>query len=366
MKTFIPQMQPVITDADIAAVDRYMRSGAWLTEFDRTRDFAEAIRNYSGARFCTVVPSGTMALFLALAACGVGVGDEVVVPSLTMAASASAVLLAGARVVFGDIEPDTLCLDLNRAPDLFTDRTKAVIFVSLNGRAPGLLSEFVSTCQSRGIAVIEDAAQSLGSHLGDRHLGTIGACGCFSFSSQKIVTTGQGGAVITNDEALYQKMLLLRDFGRESGGTDRYNHVGWNLKFTDLQAVVGVEQMRRLPQLVSRKRSIFDRYRMHLSQIPNITVPGTNLAHMTPWFMDALVEPTMKAPLEDFLRERRIGTRRFYPPLHSEPAYLTSDDLPVATEISARGLWLPSSVALENDDVDRVCEAIDTFMRQAA
>jgi perosamine synthetase len=357
-------MEPLVTEADAEAVHRYLRAGGWLTEFRETRSFEKAICDFTGARFCAAAPSGTLALFLALKACGIGLGDEVIVPDLTMAASATAVLLAGGKVVFADIEPITLCLDLDGAERLITGRTKAVMFVSLNGRSPDGLAGFVARCRARGVRVIEDAAQSLGSFRDGRHLGTIGDCGCFSFSSQKLVTTGQGGAVVTDDEEVYRQMSLLRDFGRLAGGSDHYLSVGWNLKFTDLQAVIGLEQMRRLPALVERKKKIFDLYRRHLAGIQGLEIPRTDLANVTPWFVDVLVDRNVKRPLIEYLHQNGVGSREFYPPLHAEPAFAMAGSFPVSEEISGRGLWLPSSLCLANEQVERICGLIRQFLQR--
>lgn len=362
MTPYIPQMEPLVTEADAEAVHAYVRSGGWLTEFRETRNFEASVCEYTGARFCVAAPSGTLALFLALKACGIGRDDEVIVPDLTMAASATAVILAGATVVFADVEPRTLCLDLDRADALITARTRAVMFVSLNGRSPADLGGFVARCHARGVKVIEDAAQSLGSFHDGRHLGTLGDCGCLSFSSQKLVTTGQGGAVLTDDEEIYRRMRLLRDFGRLEGGSDHYLSVGWNLKFTDLQAVVGLQQMRRLPELVTRKRQIFARYQEQLAGIPGLEIPSTELTSVSPWFVDVLVDRARKRPLMEHLHANGIGSRAVYPPLHAEPAFATAGAYPIADEISARGLWLPSSLRLEAADIDRVAEAIRMFM----
>jgi len=358
---YIPQMEPLITDADAVAVSDYMKSGGWLTEFRHTRLFEQTIAEYTGARFCATAPNGTLALFLALAACGVGRDDEVIVPSLTMAASATAAILAGAKVVFADIDADSLCLDFGLAEQAISARTKAVIFVSLNGRCPRGIDGFVARCRSRGIKVVEDAAQSLGSFTGGRHLGTLGDCGCFSFSSQKLVTTGQGGAVVTNDEDLNGKIGLLRDFGRTEGGADHYLSVGWNLKFTDLQAVIGIEQMRRLPELVARKRRIFELYREQLAGVAAVEIPRTDLTSVTPWFVDVLVDEDAKRPLMKHLHEHGVGSRLMYPALHREPAFATAGSFPVAETKSARGLWLPSSLRLEPADVARICALIRDF-----
>jgi perosamine synthetase len=360
----IPQMEPLLTAADVAAVERYVRSGGWLTEFRETRTFEAALRDYTGARYCVAAPSGTMALFLALKAMDIGPGDEVVVPDLTMAASATAVVLAGGRPVFADIEPRTLCLDLDAVEPLLSPRTKAVMFVSLNGRSPSTLSAFVARCRERGIKVIEDAAQSLGSYQGGCHLGTIGDCGCLSFSSQKIVTTGQGGAVLTNDAGLFERMGLLRDFGRREGGSDHYLSIGWNLKFTDLQAVIGVSQMQRIAEIVGRKRAIFERYRTQLAGLDGLDMPDTNTSSVTPWFVDVLMrDAAAKAALREHLNTHGIGSRPLYPALHAEPAFAVAGTFPIAEMISARGLWLPSSLRLTDLQIDQVCEAIRRFLR---
>ena len=362
MSAYLPQMEPLVTEADAAAVERYVRSGGWLTEFRETRTLEAALRDYTGAAACAMAPSGTLALFLALKGIGVGAGDEVIVPDLTMAATATAVVLAGATPVFADVEPRTLCLDLDLVERHVTPRTKAVLFVSLNGRSPAQLKGFIARCRSRGLKVIEDAAQSLGSFHDGAHLGTLGDCGCLSFSSQKIVTTGQGGAVLTSDPALAERMLLLRDFGRLEGGSDRYQTVGWNLKFTDLQAVIGISQMRRLPAIVERKRAIYRRYQERLGGCRGVEMIATDLDTVTPWFVDAFVEAGARAALAGHLHRRGIGSRPLYPALHAEPAFAVAASCPAAERLSARGLWLPSSLRLTDADIDRVCDEIGAFM----
>jgi perosamine synthetase len=363
MTAFIPQMEPVVTDADVSAVNAYMRSGGWLTEFEQTRRFEQQIAQFTGAPHCAVAPSGTLALFLALTACGIGRDDEVIVPDLTMAATATAVLLAGGKVVFADIEPETLCLDVSQVDQLITPRTRAIVFVPLNGRSPGNLADVVARWQRQGVRVIEDAAQALGSYVGGRHLGTLGDCGCLSFSSQKIITTGQGGAAVTSDEQVHATMQLLRDFGRTEGGRDHYLRVGWNLKFTDLQAVIGIEQLRRLPVLIEQKRQLFAWYSELLDGVPEVSLPRTDLTRVTPWFVDVMVEAEIRDTLAEHLRRAGIGTRPCYPALHAEPAFRMSGSFPVAEEVSARMLWLPSSLRLGRDDVARVCETIKGFYK---
>ena len=360
--TFIPQMEPVVTPAEAEAARRYLESGGWLTEFKETRAFEQRLRNLTAATHCTAAPSGTLALFLALKACGIGPGDEVIVPDFTMAASATAVILAGAAVVFADIEPRTLCLDPGSVDAAISSRTRAVMFVSLNGRAPAALDAQFERWREQGLRIIEDAAQSLGSFVDGRHLGTFGDAGCLSFSSQKLVTTGQGGAVLTGDDEIARRMHLLRDFGRLEGGSDNYLSVGWNLKFTDLQAVVANSQMDRIGAIIERKRRLFAQYRDGLAGIDGITVPPTDLTQVTPWFVDVLVDRDRKPALMQHLKAVGIGSRPFYPALHTQPAFAHQGEFPVAVDTSERGLWLPSSLNLADDQVSMICDTIRAFM----
>lgn len=359
--TPIPQLTPVITAEDQRAVSDYMASGGWITEFEHTRRFAEEIARAAGAKHCVVAPNGTAALILALSASGIGRDDEVIVPDLTMAATATAPLLLGAKVVFADVEPGTLCLDLARVEGMITARTRAVVVVSLNGRAPADLAGFTARCRARGVKVIEDAAQAQGSTLGGRALGTFGDCGIYSFSPHKIITTGQGGAVVTDDETIAKNLRRARDFGRDVAGADHYVTVGWNFKFTDLQAVLGLSQLSRLPALVATKRRMYARYRDGLAGIPGVEMPATDLATVTPWFMDVLVDPARKAGLVAHLKALGIGTRPFYPALHAEPAFATPGHFPVAEAMTARGLWLPSSLDLTDAAIDEVCQAVRAY-----
>ena len=177
------------------------------------------------------------------------------------------------------------------------------------------------------------------------------------------MTTGQGGAVVTNDPQLHERMRLLRDFGRASGGTDDYESVGWNFKFTDLQAVLGITQMRQLAARITRKREVFDLYRTQLQDVGEIAFPTTDLTNTVPWFNDVLVVDGERFQLAEHLARRDIGTRPFYPALHTTPAFLASGDFPIASEVARRGLWLPSSLHLSNDDVEQVCSAIREYFR---
>ncbi len=356
---FINQMEPSFDLNEQNALNEYMKQGGWVTEFKKTREFEDMIKEYTGAKYCWITSNGTVSLSIALMACGIGIGDEVICPDYTMVATPNSAELIGAKAVFVDIERDTLCMDFDRMKAAVTPKTKAVLLVSINGRYPKRYEEFVSLCKEKGIELIEDAAQSLGSFYNGTHIGRFGRIGSFSFSAPKIITTGQGGALITNDEGLSNKIKQIRDFGRDKGGSDHYLVKGWNFKFTDLQAVVGIEQMKKLPGRVERKKEMGKLYDKLLSGVPGVEIIPTNYENTAPWFFDILCE--RREELSAFLKEKGVGTRPFYPPLHAEPAYGYSDSFPVTEEIASKGLWLPSSINLTDEHIKYICRCIRDF-----
>ena len=205
---FIPQMEPSIGDEERKAVADYMAAPGWLTEFRNTAQFEQAVAQYCNCEHAIAVNSGTVALLMAALALDLGPGDEVIVPNFTMIATPNSVKLPGATPVLVDVEPDTLCLDIEKAKAAITSRTKAIFLVAINGRYPAAgIEAFVDLCRERGIALVEDAAQALGSRYPDGfHMGTKASMGCLSFSSPKIITTGQGGMLLTNDARLADKL----------------------------------------------------------------------------------------------------------------------------------------------------------------
>jgi len=351
----IEQMAPWLGEEEKRAVAEYLDSGGWLIEFQKTLEFEQLIANYVGSQHAVVVSSGTTALFTALACCGIGPGDEVIVPDFTMIATANAVLLTGAKPVLVDISPANLCLDFEVAERAITKRTRAILLVSLNGRAPDM-QRAMAFARDHSLMLIEDAAQSLGSLHQGKHLGTFGVCGILSFSPLKIITTGQGGAVVTDDPEIAARARRLKDFGRSSGGTDYHESVGYNFKLTDLQAVIGIEQMKKLEWRVRRKKVMFALYRSEIEGVPGVQFPDTDLSDVTPWFIDILVEN--REALGRHLAHCGIKTRPFYPPVHSQPAYGLPGRYPVTEDVASRGLWLPSATFLTEDDLHHICRII--------
>lgn len=357
---FIHQVAPWLSDKEPALLNQYLRSGGWLTEFQKTEEFEKLIADFLKVKYVIATNNGTVALYLALKALGIKSDDEVIVPDFTMIATPNAVLLAGAKPVFADIEENSLCLDPEKLPR--TRKTKALIHVSLNGRA-GNIDTIKRWCAKHDIHFIEDACQAFTSKHQGRFLGTLGEIGCFSMSPHKIITTGQGGFVVTNHRDLYERMKRLKDFGRLQGGADWHEEVGFNFKFTDVQAVLGIGQMANIKERISRKKRLFTLYEKELSGVSQITFLKTNLENTTPWFVDVVVPAKRRAALIAYLKGQGIGSRPFYPSVNSQPIFkgYSKKKFPVSKRMSEEGVWLPSSPTLTKKEVQFVCRKIREF-----
>ena len=358
---FLMQMRPWFGDEEKKAVCDYMDEDGFLTEFKHTEYFEKLIASYTGAKHCVVVNNGTISLTLAAIAAGIQSGDEVIVPNYTMIATPNSIKLIGATPVFVDVEPETLCLDISLVEKSITSKTKAIILVSANGRYPHSgIDAFERLCSERKIILIEDSAQSLGSFYKDgRHIGTAGLIGSFSFSAPKIISTGQGGALVTNSDQINKKLRLLKDFGRSEGGNDIHQSIGYNFKFTELQACVGIAQMAKLDFRVKRKKDIYKQYQKELKNVKEVKFFNQDLVSTTPWFIDVLVEK--RDDLQCFLKEKNIGTRPMYPPINSQAAYRLNGNYPVSSSIGKSGLWLPSMSQITSNQIIKVTEAIREF-----
>lgn len=354
-------MEPWFGKEEKDALNDYMAEGGWLTEFKRTEEFEQRIADYTGAKHCFVVNNGTISLTLIALAAGIKAGDEVIVPNFTMIATPNSVKMFGATPVFVDVERDTLCMDIERAKKAITSKTKAILFVNANGRYPSVgIESFTQLCQENNLLFLEDSAQSLGSFYPDgKHQGTVGIAGSFSFSAPKVISTGQGGAIITDDDEMAYKLKRLKDFGRSGGGNDVHDSIGYNFKFTEMQAVIGNEQMKKLPWRVNRKKDIHRLYMEELKGVDQVTFFNQDLNHTTPWFIDVLAED--RNDLLAFLKKQGIGTRMMYPPINKQKAYLIPGEHPVSNLVGEKGLWLPSASQLTDHEVIGISNKIRQF-----
>lgn len=355
------QMRPLFGDEEKLAISEYMEEDGFLTEFKRTELFENAIAEFTGSKHCVVVNNGTISLTLASLACGLNAGDEVLVPNYTMIATPNSQIMLGAKPVFIDVEETTLCMDIEKARAAINKRTKAIILVSANGRSPTVgIDAFVNLAEEHGLYLIEDAAQSLGSRYPDgRHIGRASKVASFSFSAPKIISTGQGGALITDSDEIAEKLRLLKDFGRTSGGNDVHGSIGYNFKFTELQAVIGLSQMQKLPDRISRKKEIYLKYHEYLSENKNIHLIENNINNTAPWFYEIITQ--RRDELIKHLTKHGIGSRKMYPPINQQAAYNIPGKFPISENIGRTGLWLPSMVQLTNQQIAYIARVLNDF-----
>lgn len=358
---FIPIYEPWLGAHEEAYVLDAVRSG-WISSLGSyIGRFEQRFAEFCGTARAVSVSNGTTALHLALHALGVGPGDEVIVPALTFVASANAVTYTGAKPVFADVDAATWTIRTGEIERLITPRTRAIMPVDLYGQmAP--LAEIEEIADQHGLWVIEDAAEAHGAAIGDRRAGAWGTIGAFSFYANKIVTTGEGGMVTTQDCDLAARCRMLRDHAMPPAKRYWHDEVGFNYRMTNLQAAVGVAQMERVDEFIARKRAIAARYLAQLGDIAGITLPveppGTTNVY---WMVSILVEPPFpldRDGLMQALRARGVDSRPFFHPLDTLPPYRSEQPCPTALRLSRAGLNLPSFPRLSDAQVDLICETI--------
>lgn len=346
-------------------VARVIDSG-FLNDGEVTGQFERQMAELLGCKHVVATTSGTAAIFLALAGTGVGPGDEVIVPDVTFIATANAVALTGAKPILADIDPEKLTLDPQCTERAITARTKAIVPVHVSGRAADL-GAIMDIAKRRGLFVVEDAAEALVSKHQGKCLGTFGIAGCFSLSPNKTVTTGQGGLVATDDDRLHVRLRELKDQGRPvrgTGGADVHDSVGFNFKFTNLQAAVGLGQLKELQRRVGRMRSIYKGYAEGLRGVEGISVlPFCIEGGEIPQWTDVLADRCDE--LYGHLAKKEIHGRRFWHPLHTQRPYrMPANRFPNSAKQIPRAMWLPSAFTLSDGDVMAVCDEIRGFLAQ--
>lgn len=353
-------MEPWFDNQEQEALNKYMGDGGWVTEFKKTFEFQDLIKDFTGAKHCFVVNNGTISLTIMAMAAGIKSGDEVLVPNYTMVATPNSLKMFGAEPKFIDVDPKTLCISLDEIKKNVSSKTKAVFLMNANGRYPSDINEIVSYCNDNNLILLEDSAQALGSFYPDGiHQGRKGIAGSFSFSAPKIISTGQGGAIITDDDELAYNVSRLKDFGRSGGGNDVHEMIGFNFKFTDIQAVLGIVQMGKLDWRINRMKEIYARYKNNLSNIEEIQFFEQDLQNTTPWFIDVKAEK--RNDLMTFLKSNNVGSRIMYPPINKQQAYNVDGEHVVSNEIGVFGLWLPSYSKLTDEQIDFTCDKIIEF-----
>jgi len=364
--TRIPIAGPSITQKEIDYVTEAVKT-AWYDGANIFHErFERAFAEHCGRRHAVSLPSCTSGLHLALLALGIGVGDEVIVPDVTWIASVAPVRYVGATPIFTDIDAQTWCLSPEAFEAAITPRTKAAIVVDLYGAMPDWdrLSEIASR---KGVVLVEDAAEAVGSRWRERRAGSFGVMSAFSFHGSKTLTTGEGGMLVLDDDQLLRRIIQLRDHGRAPGDTMFFNEeVGWKYKMSSMQAALGLAQLERLDELVEKKRQIFSWYRQQLVDwnygYLNPDVPGLFNSY---WMTTVVLYPSLKIGKENIiprLKSKGVDARPFFHPLSAIPAFRDTreastarDRNGVAYSISPYGINLPSALSLDEPAVGHVC-----------
>lgn len=363
MDEFIPQIKPWIDTSDLDQVVKVINS-TYVTENMATLAFEEEIKALTGSKFAISMSNGTVASFVALKSLGIGQGDEVIVPNITFIATATAVIMAGAMPVLCDVDPDFFCLDVKLASKLVTKNTKAIMPVHLYGQ-PANINEVLDIARENNLFVVEDAAQGVGVHLRDKHVGTFGDVGILSFYGNKTITTAEGGILLTDCSEIAKTAFRLKNHGRSEKGTFIHETIGYNFAFSDLHAALGLGQIAKLAKIIERKNEIREYYISNLSSIyPQIVFPKiVQDSRPVHWFSSILVDDAEN--LGNYLLTKNIQTRKFFYPLHRQPCFKDSPlvinanaEFSVSENCYRKGLSLPSWYELSDSQLNRVANEI--------
>lgn len=371
MKRLIPVAEPALVGNEKAYVLDCLDS-TWISSSGKyIQKFETAFAEFCGVKHAMTCCNGTVALHLALLALDVGPDDEVIVPTLTYVATANAVVYCGARPVFIDSEPETWNLDPSLLENLITPRTKGIIVVHLYGH-PVDMDPVLTIARARGLFVIEDAAEAHGAEYKGQRVGSLGDIATFSFYGNKILTTGEGGMVVTNDDELAARVRQLKGQGMDPNRRYWFPMVGYNYRMTNVAAAIGLGQLENAQWHIKRRREISAHYAWHLAKVPGVSLqPEKSWASNAYWMTSVVLDdqaPVSRDHVMARLAEAGIETRPFFYPLHTMPMYQSQAQgqaFPVAERIAARGLNLPSSASLSEDDIDFVCEQLIQTLHRA-
>ncbi|MBI1813301.1 DegT/DnrJ/EryC1/StrS family aminotransferase [Candidatus Peregrinibacteria bacterium] len=368
----IPVNEPVITAAAKTYVNEALETGWISSSGPFIGKFEEEFAKFLGVKHAMTASSGTTALHLALLALGIKEGDDVIVPAFTMIASVDAILYTGASPLFVDAEPETFNIDVTKIEAQITQRTKAIMPVHLYGHSADM-DPILALAKKHKIAVVEDAAEAHGALYKRRKCGAMGTINCFSFYGNKIVTTGEGGMVVTDDDALAKRVRTLKDLAHAPGRRFWHEEVGYNYRMTNLQAACGLGQLEHVHDFLETKEWMAQAYAKGLGGIRGLRLPITKAyAENVHWMYAVVVEDGCTLSRDELckrLAEHGIDSRPFFFSAPSMPFlshFAQGESFPVAEDLSRRGFYLPSGLALTQDQLDAVCRAVHSILDDAA
>lgn len=366
MSEYIPVAEPALIGNEKAYVLDCLES-AWIARGKYIPCFEQAVADFCGARYAMSCCNGTAALHLALLALDIGPGDEIILPTLTYVATANAVTYCGARPVFVDSQPETCNLDPALLEDRITRRTRGIIAVHLYGH-PVEMGPVLEVARRHNLFVIEDASEALGAEYCGQRVGSLASIATFSFHAAKVITTGEGGMVVCNDQAVARRVSQLKEQGMEPDRRYWFSITGYNYRMTNVAAAIGLAQIEKADWHISRRRENAACYRERLAGIPALTLLGEQpWAKHAYWMNNVLLTDHARLKRDDLivaLADKGIETWPFFYPLHTLPMYQSNDRFPVAESLAARGISLPSSARLSRADIEYVAETLITLLER--
>jgi perosamine synthetase len=364
----IPLSSPDISEADIEAVIAVLRSPR-LSLGPVAEQFEAAMAETASVQHAVAVSSGTAGLHLCIRAMDIGEGDEVIVPSFTFIAAANAIRYERAIPVFVDIDPGTLNLDPQKIEQAITPKTRAILVVHTFG-VPAEMAAILEIAQRRGLVVIEDACEAIGAEYRERKAGSMGHAGVFAFYPNKQITSGEGGVVVTQDEALARRIRALRNQGRYEGDDWlQHSELGYNYRISDINCALGLAQLSRLEEILQARERVASTYHQRLAQCEGLVLPPRALAAgRISWFVSVLrVTNAEREKVTRDLAAAGIASGRYFAPIHQQPSYVAwrrSACLPVTEAEAARTLALPFFNRLSLGEIDKVCDALGRLLGQ--
>ncbi|MDE1855906.1 MAG: DegT/DnrJ/EryC1/StrS family aminotransferase [Candidatus Micrarchaeota archaeon] len=357
----IQMSEPYVGEEELNNVVEAVKTN-WISSNGHfIRDFEKGFSGYIGTKHGIAVNNGTSALHLPLVAMGIGKGDKVIVPSMTSIACANTIEYTGAKPVFVDSTKEYWCVDPKDIEKKIDSKTKAIMVVHVYGH-PCDMDPIMEVADKHGIPVIEDCAEAHGAEYKKRKVGTFGRVASFSFYGNKIITTGEGGMVLTNDDELAEKMGILRNQGMKPEYKNKYYYdmVGYNFRMTNIQAAIGTAQLKKIDYLVDRHRWMAKTYNKYFEDSKSVVHhPEMKWAKCVYWYYSVLVKKELRDKVTATLNNAGIETRPFFYPIHMLPLYKDGkQSLPVAEDIGFRGLNLPSGPTLKEEQIKEVADAI--------
>jgi len=362
---FIPVSQPALIGNEKKYINDCLRTN-WISGHGKYLDlFERYFADYLEVKYAMTCSNGTVALHLVLLALNIRKGDEVICPTFTYVATANSILYVGAKPVFVDCEPDTWNIDSKKIEKLITKKTKAIIVVHIYGH-PCEMDPILKIARRYNLYIIEDAAEALGSEYKNRKCGTFGEVATFSFYGNKTITTGEGGMVVTNNKKIGERIRLLKGQGMNSKKRYWFKVVGYNYRMTNIQATIGLAQLENIEKFLEKRRQIASWYKKYLSDISEVVLPiEKKYAKHSYWMYSILVNRKKdRNKLMEFLRNKGVGTRPFFYPMHIMPVYKkinSNKNLRVAEDIASRGINLPTFYELTERDIRYIASKIKKF-----